>query len=200
MKLLPRVVEPLNLSIFAPGPPKSYDNENGKSVYEVGKEKPNCMVNDPKTPGPRGPGTQANVEAIVRAYEETELSAEDIATGFELDKSLVHVVLAQKSRLYRIKENVNDDGTKFDVVSDDDFCELRDALIEMVKSPAALKPADRAKNIRWLIDEKKGRNNLIKTMPVQNNLWQLNMFLRKNDEKYNEGLKRLKQSKEVVGV
>jgi transposase-like protein len=139
-----------------------------------------------------------NVEAIVAAYETEGISVENIAQMFDWELSLVRIILAQKSKLYRVSENVNTDGSKFEIVSDDDFDEIKNAFLTMVKNENILKPADRAKNMRWLLDEKKGRNDAIKTAPVTNNIVSLNQFIKSNREKYEKRIGALRGTREAI--
>jgi transposase-like protein len=139
-----------------------------------------------------------NVEAIVAAYETEGISVENIAQMFDWEPALVKIILAQKSKLYRVSENVNTDGSKFEIVSDAAFDEIKNAFLTMVKDENVLKPADRAKNMRWLLDEKKGRNDAIKTAPVTNNIVSLNQFIKSNREKYEKRIGALRGTREAI--
>jgi hypothetical protein len=191
-----------DLRAFMPAPSTNFksreiEQETEKPLVETAVE-----VTEPTgaLPAPVAVSTRKhpNVEAIVNAYEGEGISVDNIAQMFDWEASLVRIILAQKSKLYRIQENVNTDGSKFELVSDEDFFEIKDAFLTMVKSENVLKPADRAKNMRWLLDEKKGRNDAIKTAPVTNNIVSLNQFIKSNREKYEKRIERLRGSKEAI--
>lgn len=106
------------------------------------------------------------------AYEENEMSPEEIAGEFGFDLTAVKVALSRTSAKYRkdVKAGAEED------ISDDEFREIK----RVAKDLALYSENDavRARMISFLWNEKKGRNNTEKAAPLKLTLIQINEQLR----------------------
>jgi hypothetical protein len=134
---------------------------------------------------------------IVKSFEEEGLSAEDIAGGLGLEPSVVREVLKARSREYRLQLAAEGRGEEaYPVVHDDEWATLVEAYKGVVFDAENTPPAVRERGLRWLIDEKKGRNTVraaqAQTPPgLTLNILTINNRLREIQQKQAEALKTI---------
>jgi len=91
---------------------------------------------------------------IVVAYEEAGLTPEEIAADLEMDVTSVKLALAQNSRVYKKAL-----GQEVEVVSDAEVSEMHSIIKSIAVSQQFDNPGVALKAAKWIIDEKKGRND-----------------------------------------
>lgn len=139
------------------------------------------------------------VIAVVDAFEREKLAPADIASAMCLEVSLVKDILARESAEYRVQTSAAP-GEKdpYEILSDDEFKQLRTAYKNLVTTDL-LPPAARAKHMQWLLNEKKGRNNVKAGPAVPSGIptYQLNVFLEQIRAKSEAQLRNLSQPQTV---
>lgn len=114
--------------------------------------------------------------AIVTAFEDCGLGAEEIAEQHGLELTAVRAVLIQCSSKYRkqikkaekaatsetLAPAQNNEDQKFELVADEEFDEIRQAYKDLAFTSE--NDAVREKSLRWLLNEKKGRNDMVKSI------------------------------------
>ncbi len=98
------------------------------------------------------------VSLIKTAYEEEQLSAEDIAAGYGLELDLVTTILAGCSA-YRLEEASKGNNDPYEVISRETFKKVAKAYTDLYFDEDKVPPATRARMGEWLMDEAKGRND-----------------------------------------
>jgi len=108
---------------------------------------------------------EGDIGVVVReAFEREGLSAEEIAQAFGFDVGLVREVLRAGSAEYRARRALEGEDV-YSVVEDAEFERVKAAykamLLEDENTPAAV----RERGLRWLMEEKLGRNKKEKGIP-----------------------------------
>lgn len=128
--------------------------------------------------------TAANA-TIVTSYEVLELSVEDIAAQEGLEVESVKAILAGHSSLYR--ERLRSDSATEDI-SNGEFEDIKSAMKQIALYGE--QEGVRLKALRFLWDEKKGRNEIKKDEGARN--------LRVNVLIFNQQLKKIREVRSKV--
>lgn len=131
-------------------------------------------------------------DVIKRSHDEDGLSAEDIAAGMGLDAALVRGVLAGASAEYRLEQAAVGNLDPYEIVTDGDFKRIRDAYKDLALNDPNTPPHVRERMLRWMLDEKKGRNRVKEIAPGINiNILNLNKRLQEIQAKSAKALEVL---------
>lgn len=93
-----------------------------------------------------------------------------------LDIDLVRTVLAGHSALYRVAESGKGNEDVYEIINDSEFRRVRRAYVEMALDPNT-PPQVQERSQRWLLNEKKGRNNSAKLPGLAIGILQINQRL-----------------------
>lgn len=130
---------------------------------------------------------------IKRLYEEDGTEVRDIAEALGLKEEVVKITLEKGSADYRLKKDM-DELDRDGVLSDRDFDKIRKAFVAMTLDET-VDPSVRSRNSIFLINEKKGRNDLIKAMPKFNeNILKLNNAIEEIENKRLLALEKVRRS------
>jgi hypothetical protein len=124
----------------------------------------------------------AGEQQIVTCFETLNLDPAQIADSLGLDETAVKSVLVCRSNKYRMSLKYDQDmgGVKVDEdISDDEFQQIRQAALGIALNPDPEFIPTKAKMIRFLWNEKKGRNNVQKTQQMSVSVYLLNDQIRK---------------------
>ncbi len=123
------------------------------------------------------------VAVIVRLYDDDGLDVEEIVEGYGVAREVVEMVLAKNSADYRMACGVVGNKKPYELVDDATWNRTKKAYIKLgfaEDTPVHV----REKILRFLIDEKKGRNDARAELPAVNSvLLSLGKELRRMEER-----------------
>ena len=95
---------------------------------------------------------------ISRLATEEGLEASDISSALGLDESLVKLVLSSDTRAAKQRALDVDPERAYEVVTDSEFDTIKSAYHDLMLRDPNVPAGVKERGLRWLMDEKKGRN------------------------------------------